>query len=146
MLADTVEGVGNFAVCLPFDSGEEALHELLVADAVVEDDVTFCGVDEGFHMLNAVAGDGDDRMDVREAGELDGEGADGRGAAIDDEGDRECGGVPGKRKVQALVKSVCGGHGSEGKGSALYKRSIGASGGCYGELYLRTRFSWAGGK
>lgn len=59
MFADAVECVFDFAVWDFGDGGAEGLDELRVAGAVVEDEVAFGGVDEGFDMGDAFAGNAD---------------------------------------------------------------------------------------
>lgn len=59
VFADAVEGVFDFAAWDLGDGGAEGLDELRVAGAVVEDEVAFGGVDEGFDVRDAFAGDAD---------------------------------------------------------------------------------------
>lgn len=83
VFADGVEGVVDpslMLLCYVFQLG----HELGVADPVVENDVAFGLVDEGFYVRDPAAGDADQRVDVGLKGELDGVGAYCAGGAVDD--------------------------------------------------------------
>lgn len=59
VFADTIECVFDFSAWDFGDGGAEGFYELLVAGAVVEDEVAFRGVDEGFDVRDAFAGDAD---------------------------------------------------------------------------------------
>lgn len=59
VFADAVECVFDFAAWDFGNGGAEGLDELRVAGAVVEDEVAFGGVDEGFDVRDAFAGDAD---------------------------------------------------------------------------------------
>jgi len=59
VFADAVERVFDFAAWDFGDGGAEVLNELLVAGAVVEDEVAFGGFEEGFDVRDAFAGDAD---------------------------------------------------------------------------------------
>ena len=63
----------------------EALNDLVVAAAVVDNRVAFGFVDEGLDEGDAVAGNADEGVDVGPDEEFDGEGADGTGGAVDDD-------------------------------------------------------------
>ena len=69
MFADCVPGVADF---LAFEGVFKALNNRLVAVAVVDDRVTFAAVYERLNEIYAFSGDGDDGVDVRGLGELDG--------------------------------------------------------------------------
>lgn len=66
------------------DSGNGGVRPV----AVVDNSVAFAEVQEGLDVGGAAAGNGDDRVDVAGAEELDREGAHGCAAAVDDEGGR----------------------------------------------------------
>jgi hypothetical protein len=106
MLAHSVERIMQFLA--RWDGSSQALDDLVVAGAVVDYDVAFGLVEEGFDEGDAATCNCDDGMDVCAREEFDCEGADGAGSAVDydaagGEGARGVDGGPGFGEAEACV-------------------------------------------
>ena len=64
---NSIGGVGCIVACCL----AHLFHDVILAIAVVNDNVPLALVEERLHVWNSIPGNGDDRMDVRKTGKLD---------------------------------------------------------------------------
>lgn len=110
VFTDRIKGNTNgpiLFVCLGGSVGDGGAHSI-GPRAIVDHDIALGRVQQRVHKGSAAAGDDDERVDVGQVGELESKGADGGGAAVDDQRRRLRGWVPGQGQVEALVQAEAG--------------------------------------